>query len=146
MWRHHFKNCTEIMSKQLLHSKQLKELRLTIFTLAESLEQFDEPLSKEDFKVSIEELNASIELLNDLKSTLVDNQTDIDFDISGNCKIYVDYHLKSESNNSVVYEYGLHNIDYYETIEFTKDELREHINDGGEIEDLIIDTITNDIN
>ena len=41
------------MSKQLLHSKQLKELRLTIFTLAESLEQFDEPLCKEDFKDSI---------------------------------------------------------------------------------------------
>jgi hypothetical protein len=136
------------MSKQLLHSKQLKELRLTIFTLAESLEQFDEPLSKEDFEVSIEELNTSIELLNGLKSTLVVNQTDIDidFDLSGNCKIYVGYHLKSESNNSVVYEYGLHNIDYYETMEFTKDELREHINDGGEIEDLIIDTITNDIN
>ena len=136
------------MSKQLLHSKQLKELRLTIFTLAESLEQFDEPLCKEDFKDSIDELNTSIELLKDLKSTLVDNQTDIDidFDLSGNCKIYVGYHLKSESNNSVVYEYGLHNIDYYETMEFTKDELREHINDGGEIEDLIIDTITNDIN
>jgi hypothetical protein len=136
------------MSKKLSHSKQLKELRLTIFTLAELLEQLDEPLRNEDFKVSIEELNTSIELLNDLKSTLEDNQTynDIDYDISGNCEISVGYHLKSESNNSVVYEYGLHNIDYYETIEFTKDELREHINDGGEIEDLIIDTITNDIN
>jgi hypothetical protein len=134
------------MSKQLLHSKQLKELRLSIFSFIYSLEQLDEQLSKEDFKVSIKELNTSIELLNDFKTKLEDSQTDVDYDISGNCEIYVGYHLKSESNNSVVYEYGLHNIDYYETIEFTKDELREHINDGGEIEDLIIDTITNDIN
>lgn len=134
------------MSKKLFHSKQLKDLRLSIFSFIYSLEQLDEQLSKEDFKVSIEELNTSIELLNDFKSKLEDSQTDIDYDISGNCEIYVGYHLKSESNNSVVYEYGLYNIDYYETIEFTKDELREHINDGGEIEDLIVDTITNDIN
>ena len=125
----------------------LFELRKSIYSVCDRLEQHTNSLDEEEYEKSIDEIDCSISLLTDTKSILTDYQTKIDYEINGNSsvEIYIDYdyQFEREDDERVYYTYSHPNGS--NIISFSKETIKENISNGGDLDSLINDEINDEI-
>lgn len=125
----------------------LFDLRKSIYSVCDRLEQQTNSLDEEEYEKSIDEIDCSIRLLTDTKSVLTDYQTNIDYEINGNSsvEIYIDYdyEFEREDDERVFYTYSHPNGS--NIISFSKEVINENISDGGDLDSLITDEINDEI-
>lgn len=125
----------------------LFELRKSIYSVCDWLEQQTNSLDEEEYQKSIDEIECSIKLLTDTKSILTDYQTNIDYEINGNSsvEIYIDYdyEFEREDDERVFYSYSHPNGS--NIISFSKEVINETISDGGDLDSLITNEINDEI-
>ena len=125
----------------------LFELRKSIYSVRDRLEQHTNSLDEEEYEKSIDEIDCSISLLTDTKSILTDYQTKIDYEINGNSsvEIYIDYdyQFEREDDERVYYTYSHPNGS--NIISFSKETIKENISNGGDLDSLINDEINDEI-
>ena len=123
----------------------MEQLKLNINSLSEMFNEGDGPLDINSYKLLTNDINSLVTLLTDLKSTLENNQ--YDFDSYGGNTIEVDinydYNLSRVTDNYVIYNYS-HNSDSG-SVHISKDVLIEHIDNNGDIDELITDEIDSTI-
>lgn len=125
----------------------LFDLRKSIYSVCDWLEQQTNSLDEEEYEKSIDEIDCSIRLLMDTKSILTDYQTNIDYEINGNSSVEIcidyDYEFEREDDERVFYTYSHPNGS--NIISFSKEVINENISDGGDLDSLITDEINDEI-
>ena len=125
----------------------LFDLRKSIYSVCDRLEQQTNSLDEEEYEKSIDEIDCSISLLTDTKSLLTDYQTNIDYEINGNSSVEInidyDYEFEREDDERVYYTYSHPNGS--NIISLNKGTIKEYIKNGEELDSLIIDEINDEI-
>jgi hypothetical protein len=130
------------MENNILTSNQIMEqLSLNISSLCEMFDEGDSGLDVITFKQLTNGIKSSIDSLTKLKSTLEINQYDFDCcgDNSFDVEICYDFNYSKVSGDNVIYNYS-HCTDSG-SVQINKDYIIEHLDNGGDINELITEEI-----
>ena len=119
----------------------MEQLSLNISSLCEMFDEGDSVLDVITFKQFTNGIKSSIDSLTKLKSTLEINQYDFDCcgDNSFDVEISYDFNYSKVSGDNVIYNYS-HCTDSG-SVQINKDYIIEHLDNGGDINELITEEI-----
>jgi len=135
------------MENNILTSSQIMEqLILNINSLCEMFDEGDSPLDINTYKQLTNGIKSSIDGLTELKSTLENNQYDFDCngDNSFDVEISYDFNYSNVSGDNVIYNFS-HCTDSG-SVQISKDYIIEHLDNGGDINELITEEVERRIN
>ena len=135
------------MENNILTSSQIMEqLVLNINSLCEMFDEGDSPLDINTYKQLTNSIKSSIDGLTELKSTLENNQYDFDCngDNSFDVEISYDFNYSNVSGDNVIYNFS-HCTDSG-SVQISKDYIIEHLDNGGDINELITEEVERRIN
>lgn len=124
----------------------MEQLVLNISSLCEMFDEGDSALDVITYKQLTNGIKSSIDSLTELKSTLENNQYDFDCygDNSIDVEISYDFNYSKVSGDNVIYNYS-HSTDSG-SVQINKDYIIEHLDNGGDINELITEEIERRIN
>ena len=124
----------------------MEQLILNINSLCEMFDEGDSPLDINTYKQLTNGIKSSIDGLTELKSTLENNQYDFDCngDNSFDVEISYDFNYSNVSGDNVIYNFS-HCTDSG-SVQISKDYIIEHLDNGGDINELITEEVERRIN
>lgn len=135
------------MENNILTSSQIMEqLVLNSSSLCEMFDEGDNALDVITYKQLTNGIKSSIDSLTELKSTLENNQYNFDCygDNSFDVEISYDFNYSKVNGDNVIYNYS-HCTDSG-SVQINKDYIIEHLDNGGDINELITEEIERRIN
>lgn len=117
----------------------------SINTISEFINLHNHPMSADKFSEAIDSINESIDSLKEIRSDLENNQYDFDCCGEGSVEVEIDYHYSFSGISGKYADYKYNTDANSGSIQIGKEDLIDCLNSGGNIEELIIEAIDEDI-